>query len=66
MAKDESPDSDLISIGTRLEARYHSITKITSMSGDHDNLCQQELGEEAGGSEPGLYSDVVLESITAL
>lgn len=66
VAKEVSSDEDLIIVGTRLEARYHSSTKVTSISGTYDNLCQQELGEEDGGSEPGSYSDVVLESITAL
>ncbi len=65
-AKALAEDDDLISIGTRLEAKYHSSTKVVSTSGTHDNLCRQELGEEDVGSEPGFYSDVVLESITAL
>lgn len=65
-AKSVAADDDLISIGTELEAKYHSSTKVISTSGTHDNFCRQELGKEDIGSEPGFYSDVVLESITAL
>lgn len=56
---------DLITEGTSLEARYHSITDVSSIGGEYDNLCRQTLGEESVGSEPGLYSDVVLQSNTA-
>ncbi len=56
---------DLISEGTSLEARYRSITDVSSIGGEYDNLCRQALGEEDVGSGPGLYSDVVLESTLA-
>jgi len=65
-AKAALEGKDLISIGTQLEAKYHSSTKVISTSGTHDNFCRQELGEEDVGSELGFYSDVVLESISAL
>jgi hypothetical protein len=65
-AKGMAEDDDLIFIGTQLEAKYHSSIKVVSTEGIYDNLCRQELGKEDAGSEPGFYSDVVLESITAL
>jgi len=58
-------DDDLISPGTRLEAKYHSSTEVASVKGYHDNICEQELGEDDRDSASGFYSDVVLESITA-
>jgi hypothetical protein len=65
-AKALAKSDDLISVGTELEAKFHLSTKVTSTDGAHDNLCRQELGKEEVGSAPGFYSDIVLESITAL
>lgn len=61
----KAADGDMINVGTRLQARYRSSTKVASITGDFDNLCQQELGEVDEVMQEGVYTDVVLESVTA-